>query len=191
MNQKGRSMIEMLGVLAIIGVLSIGGIAGYSKAMSQHKINQTVNTFALVLQNLQDLTAKNVSGIAASDSQGFFSAAEVEKYGILDICNQKNSKDGCDVPVGYLSFRQLSPTLWVYLHFDGKDAIETCVTFLSYKWPEHYEGISEIGATPKGPPIWFWKKGEEYPSFAETQKYCDNFKGTRSPYFFIPIGNYF
>ena len=32
-NEKGRSMIEMLGVLAIIGVLSVGGIAGYSKAM--------------------------------------------------------------------------------------------------------------------------------------------------------------
>ena len=28
-NQSGRSMIEMLGVLAIIGVLSVGGIAGY------------------------------------------------------------------------------------------------------------------------------------------------------------------
>ena len=32
-EQNGRSMIEMLGVLAIIGVLSVGGIAGYSKAM--------------------------------------------------------------------------------------------------------------------------------------------------------------
>ena len=29
----GRSMVEMLGVLAIIGVLSVGAIAGYSKAM--------------------------------------------------------------------------------------------------------------------------------------------------------------
>ena len=36
----GRSMIEMLGVLAIIGVLSVGGIAGYSKAMEKWKINQ-------------------------------------------------------------------------------------------------------------------------------------------------------
>ena len=26
--QSGRSMVEMLGVLAIIGVLSVGGIAG-------------------------------------------------------------------------------------------------------------------------------------------------------------------
>ena len=29
-SQSGRSMVEMLGVLAIIGVLSIGGIAGYT-----------------------------------------------------------------------------------------------------------------------------------------------------------------
>ena len=29
-SDSGRSMIEMLGVLAIIGVLSVGGIAGYS-----------------------------------------------------------------------------------------------------------------------------------------------------------------
>ena len=30
-NENGRSMVEMLGVLAIIGVLSVGGIAGYSR----------------------------------------------------------------------------------------------------------------------------------------------------------------
>ena len=29
-TESGRSMVEMLGVLAIIGVLSIGGIAGYT-----------------------------------------------------------------------------------------------------------------------------------------------------------------
>ena len=40
-EQNGRSMIEMLGVLAIIGVLSVGGIAGYSKAMLKIKINKT------------------------------------------------------------------------------------------------------------------------------------------------------
>ena len=31
-NESGRSMVEMLGVLAIIGVLSVGGIAGYTTA---------------------------------------------------------------------------------------------------------------------------------------------------------------
>ena len=41
--QCGRSMIEMLGVLAIIGVLSIGGIAGYTKAMEKIHVNKIVN----------------------------------------------------------------------------------------------------------------------------------------------------
>ena len=39
-SQFGRSMIEKLGVLAIIGVLSVGGIAGYSKAMEKFKLNK-------------------------------------------------------------------------------------------------------------------------------------------------------
>ena len=44
--QYGRSMIEMLGVLAIIGVLSVGGIAGYSKAMRMWRSNIQRNMIA-------------------------------------------------------------------------------------------------------------------------------------------------
>lgn len=42
-TQSGRSMIEMLGVLAIIGVLSIGGLAGYTMAMNRHRANQVLD----------------------------------------------------------------------------------------------------------------------------------------------------
>lgn len=38
-SQSGRSMVEMLGVLAIVGVLSIGGIAGYKTAMDMGRAN--------------------------------------------------------------------------------------------------------------------------------------------------------
>ena len=38
-NESGRSMVEMLGVLAIIGVLSIGGIAGYTLSMNRYRAN--------------------------------------------------------------------------------------------------------------------------------------------------------
>ena len=48
----GRSMIEMLGVLAIIGVLSVGGIAGYSKAMQKCKINKTVEGYSYLIAGL-------------------------------------------------------------------------------------------------------------------------------------------
>ena len=46
-HESGRSMVEMLGVLAIIGVLSIGGIMGYSYAMDKYRANQTINDIML------------------------------------------------------------------------------------------------------------------------------------------------
>ena len=49
MRECGRSMVEMLGVLAIIGVLSVGAIAGYSKAMMKYKLNKHAESFNLLL----------------------------------------------------------------------------------------------------------------------------------------------
>ena len=39
-NESGRSMVEMLGVLAIIGVLSVGGVAGYKTALNKYRANE-------------------------------------------------------------------------------------------------------------------------------------------------------
>ena len=52
-EQSGRSMVEMLGVLAIVGVLSIGGIAGYSKAMAKYKINKTLDQVSMLITNVR------------------------------------------------------------------------------------------------------------------------------------------
>ena len=41
--ETGRSMTEMLGVLAIIGVLSVGSIAGYRYAMDKHRANELLS----------------------------------------------------------------------------------------------------------------------------------------------------
>ena len=54
-QQSGRSMIEMLGVLAIVGVLSVGGIAGYSRAMMKFKINKTIEQVTHILANIHTL----------------------------------------------------------------------------------------------------------------------------------------
>lgn len=47
-NESGRSMVEMLGVLAIIGVLSVGGIAGYTLAMNRYRANEILNAASMV-----------------------------------------------------------------------------------------------------------------------------------------------
>ncbi len=40
--ENGRSMVEMLGVLAVAGVLSIGGVAGYRWVMDKYRANDTI-----------------------------------------------------------------------------------------------------------------------------------------------------
>ena len=60
-EQSGRSMIEMLGVLAIIGVLSVGGIAGYSKAMNKFKTNQVADLVSMLIANIKTMYAQQNS----------------------------------------------------------------------------------------------------------------------------------
>lgn len=69
-TQAGRSMIEMLGVLAIIGVLSVGGIAGYSKAMTKFRINKTVDQIMLLATNVRTLYGAQKTYASIGSSNG-------------------------------------------------------------------------------------------------------------------------
>ena len=51
-TQSGRSMIEMLGVLAIIGMLSVGGIWGLSEAIERHKLNKSAAQISAILNSV-------------------------------------------------------------------------------------------------------------------------------------------
>ncbi|MBQ8672151.1 MAG: hypothetical protein IJ525_06495 [Alphaproteobacteria bacterium] len=91
--QYGRSMIEMLGVLAIIGVLSVGGIAGYSKAMQKYRINKAIEQITLIAGNVRSFFApqKNYIGVRCSntgrdgtcDAPGCSGHSSVNPYGLL------------------------------------------------------------------------------------------------------------
>ena len=72
-NENGRSMVEMLGVLAIIGVLSVAGIGGYSMAMNKYRANEILNA-ASQLKMLAE-TANQGNGGAISDVTGLTSVA--------------------------------------------------------------------------------------------------------------------
>ena len=43
MTEVGRSMVEMLGVLAVVGVISAGGLYGFNVAMKRHQANELMN----------------------------------------------------------------------------------------------------------------------------------------------------
>lgn len=66
-EQSGRSMVEMLGVLAIIGVLSIGGISGYSKAMAKFRVNKTLDQISMLVMNIRSLYSANIDYSGLTD----------------------------------------------------------------------------------------------------------------------------
>ena len=75
-SEKGRSMVEMLGVLAIIGVLSVGGIYGYTIAMNKHKANEVAQYMSMldVLAQSKDGGEGGIAVVATmtkSTSSGF------------------------------------------------------------------------------------------------------------------------
>ncbi len=68
LNQSGRSMVEMLGVLAIIGVLSVGAMSGYSKAMMKYKLNK----FSEGLNSLLNHALQYTPQFETSGSQTYY-----------------------------------------------------------------------------------------------------------------------
>ncbi len=67
MKEIGRSMVEMLGVLAVIGILSVGSISGYTTAINKHHANEIVNDVNLRAHMLAPQIVSNGSISNTSD----------------------------------------------------------------------------------------------------------------------------
>lgn len=126
---NGRSMVEMLGVLAIVGILSAGAMAGYSKAMFRHRVNQTLDVFNGVLQRFQELEQKDLKNDFSIDGPD-----DIIKYGILSSCQKQSGTnyESCKLPVGNLTSWMSHNGSYVHGEFviDFSDS-KSCVAFLS------------------------------------------------------------
>lgn len=65
-ESSGRSMVEMLGVLAIVGVLSVGGIIGYITASHNLRTNNLKDEISTIVANIRALffTAENYENLS-------------------------------------------------------------------------------------------------------------------------------
>ena len=126
-NELGRSMVEMLGILAIIGVLSVGAISGYSKAMMKYKLNKQAEQISSLINMIY--TYQYQISAEPNDS-------------LIPIYQKLNAiPDGMSVQNEYLkdAFGTYS-TIYIYNHplnhdtvlaIYGKPQYETPITFPS------------------------------------------------------------
>jgi len=129
-KQFGRSMIEMLGVLAIVGVLSAGGIAGYSMAMQSYKTNALIEKVQLIAQVTRSLY-KN------GDYAGISSQVLLDSGKISDVQNPF----GGDIHVGTSG---ALGTGYVVIYTDYNTPADSCVDILGIDWGNNgvFFGIS-------------------------------------------------
>ena len=166
-NESGRSMIEMLGVLAIIGVLSVGGIAGYSKAMNKFKTNKVADNVSMLVANIKTMYAQQSSykdltkgyavdlgvvpdELVASKTAGASGAASTVTLtnaynGSVDI-NASNS-------VGATTSSSTGDSLAFTIVFNGLSK-EACITLATNDWGSGYSsGLIAIQAAASGQAI--------------------------------------
>ena len=100
-EQSGRSMVEMLGTLAIIGVLSIGGIAGYTYAMDKYYANEIIDGVSkMALIASQQLVYKDTISLESefgNEVAGYpFEAENDEESNSFSITVSGIPEDVCD-----------------------------------------------------------------------------------------------
>ena len=98
-HESGRSMVEMLGVLAIIGVLSVGGIAGYTLAMRRHRANGVVDTFSKYALSLYTICQQKIMDgekISIEDCRGIYLNLPFNQAGLGDLPAGVSGIDGSE-----------------------------------------------------------------------------------------------
>ena len=156
-NENGRSMVEMLGVLAIIGVLSVGGIAGYSKAMNKYKINKTTDQVSMLVANIRTLFSSqgNYEGLTNAQAIKFGVVPNdmyTPKSGSAEITEITNAFGGA-VTIAASGGRAEDDNEAFTIVYSGLTS-EACITIATGDWGSGQAsgliGIAAVGEEAEG-----------------------------------------
>ncbi len=147
-NQSGRSMVEMLGVLAVIGVLSVGGIYGYKTAMEHIEYNNFMNDVNTILAQYKGIEVEG----------------DTEKKLNLGITPRSNLLKDAKV-YAYPSEISKVESEWGW-HYNEEAMCPGCVCLLTYidpeDQPESLEAVRDrVNKLPFGtdPAMWLGEYG--------------------------------
>ena len=91
-SQSGRSMIEMLGVLALVGILTAGGIAGYNMAMQKYKTNLVLDKIQNIVYKAHNIYAGDYTDIDSKNKKTPFTKDELRNPFGRDFYVRKGGK---------------------------------------------------------------------------------------------------
>lgn len=166
-SHSGRSMIEMLGVLAIIGVLSAGGIAGYSTAMENYKVNKFIQMISFAASATERVFTTRKDGTYQEE----IPMTMLCKLRILpdEICAKRKGYFGETLEIylmhsdkGYNTFQAVKatngenagfyyPATLVYITFGSAFSVSACAKLMSNPvWQKLGDFVYLSGSTPLG-----------------------------------------
>lgn len=172
--QYGRSMVEMIGVLAVIAVLSVGGIVGYSQAMARHRINRTIDEVSRLVNAIHTmyLTQTTYAGIGQGNAQmtlaiakkiastaGFNPSGVNDAFGggwrVFDAHPNSNSN-------GQYSYPQSERGTAFVVAFMGVPE-EACLELATVNWASTGDGLIGFGVA---------NRDSSYAAVSATKKDC-------------------
>lgn len=142
--QSGRSMVEMLGVLAIIGVLSVGAIAGYSKAMMKYKLNKQSEQLSTII----NASIRYYNDLRLISSEGVYNLIPIlDKLGEIpkEMIVQNNNRILKDVFDTTINIYYHNTNYLGIIHYidKSKRSVEICRNIIITA-KENHADISEI-----------------------------------------------
>lgn len=179
-NRLGRSMIEMPGVLAIIAVLSVGGIAGYSKAMEMFKLNRWKENIVTLTSNLK-IMYMNEKSYTNTDNQMMMNL--YKDIGIIpqNMLNAQN-KDAFGNSWQIYSFTPPNSQITVsrlFLRFwtlPDTNAVKTCkeMFYLQSEYEDSWAVVLNEGITGRSGGI-LTVCGKSAPDYYAKEMHCEPF----------------
>lgn len=143
-NEFGRSMVEMLGVLAVIGVLSAGGLAGYGKAMHKYRVQKSISFISDAIIEYQIFTKRSIGNYPTATNK---MAQSAKDFGLLSACQPQPSLlagsqyQTCRFPLGevysrFFTTEKADGTYYTYMLYATllKSPKQSCIDFLNVKW---------------------------------------------------------
>ena len=140
----GRSMVEMLGVLAIIGVLSVGAISGYSKAMFKYKLNKQSEQLSTII----NASIRYYNDLRLISSEGVYNLIPIlDKLGEIpkEMIVQNNNRILKDVFDTTINIYYHNTNYLGIIHYidKSKRSVEICRNIIITA-KENHADISEI-----------------------------------------------